>query len=329
MDTIGPEQSETSRPVALVVGASRGLGLTIARELLERGGHRVVVAAREPAELDDAVFLLSRSDRPDVLARRCDVRSREEVEALVAWTESEVGTIDVAITVAGVIDVGPVEATSWDMYEDALATMCWGPIHVALTVLPAMRRRGRGRIATITSIGGMVPAPHLLPYVTAKFAAVGFTDGLAVELAGTGVTVTTVVPGLMRTGGHAHARFTGDAASEYAWFATAASTPLVSADVDRAARRIVTGVLAGRPIVVITPLAWIGIRVRGLAPGLTTRALGLAKRTLPRSPGTEGRPLPERRGRPEGQQVEEHNGSSLVRALTVLGRRAARRKNQL
>src|SRR5690606_36375956 len=145
---------------------------------------------------------------------------------------------------------------------------------------------------------------------------------------GTGVTATTVVPGLMRTGGHTHASFAGDTQQEYAWFATAASAPLLSAGVDRAARRIVSGELAGRPLVVVTPLAWMGIRVRGLAPGLTTRTMGLVNRVLPRSPDSEGEQLPDRRGRPEGDEVERRSGSSVLRALTVLGRRAARCTNQ-
>ena len=109
--------------------------------------------------------------------------------------------------------------------------------------------------------------PHLLPYSTAKFGAVGFTQGLSAELAGTGVTVTTVAPGLMRTGSHLRATFTGNHGAEYAWFAAGASMPLVSMDAERAARKIVDGVLGGRPMVVLTPLAKLGIRVAGAGPG--------------------------------------------------------------
>jgi NAD(P)-dependent dehydrogenase (short-subunit alcohol dehydrogenase family) len=198
-------------------------------------------------------------------------------------------------------------------------TMAWGPIHAAMTVLPHMRRRGHGRIGTVTSIGGMVSPPHLLPYATAKFAAVGFSDGLAAALSGTGVTATTIVPGLMRTGGHEHARFGGAAPAEYAWFAPAASLPLVSVDADRAARRIVDAVLAGRPMVVLTPLAWLGIRVRGLAPATTTRVLGLVGRLLPDAPGRVGARTAE------GHEAARRLGSSLVDRLTTLGERAARR----
>jgi len=307
---------DDDRPVAVVLGGSRGLGLLIARELLTRG-HRVVVAARDGDELERAAATLA--DWGPVSTQRCDVRDRHEVGELVGRVEHTVGPIEVLVTVAGVIQAAPVESLVLHEFEDAMDTMAWGPIHAAMTVLPHMRRRGHGRIGTVTSIGGMVSPPHLLPYATAKFAAVGFSDGLAAALSGTGVTATTIVPGLMRTGGHEHARFGGDAPAEYAWFAPAASLPLVSVDADRAARRIVDAVLAGRPMVVLTPLAWLGIRVRGLAPATTTRVLGLVGRLLPDAPGRVGARTAE------GHEAARRLGSSLVDRLATLGERAARR----
>ena len=196
-------------PVAVVLGGSRGLGLLIAKELLTRG-HHVVVAARDVEEVEDAARTLRESG--PVSAERCDVRDRHDVGELVGRVEHTVGPIEVLVTVAGVIQTAPVgRSNSSHEFEDAMDTMAWGPIHAAMTVLPHMRRRGRGRIGTVTSIGGMVSPPHLLPYATAKFAAVGFSDGLAAALSGSGVTATTIAPGLMRTGGHQHARFGGDA----------------------------------------------------------------------------------------------------------------------
>ncbi len=306
----------TQHPVALVVGASRGLGLLIARELLDRG-HRCVIAARDADELEAARGQLGAHG--PVEARVCDVRSADAVGDLVADVERDHGGIDVAITVAGIIQVGPAEAMTLDHFRDAVDTMLWGPIHVAWSVLPGMRERRAGRIGTVTSVGGMVSPPHLLPYATAKFGAVGFSDGLAAELAGTGVTATTVVPGLMRTGSHERAQFTGDVEREYAWFATAASAPVLSMDAERAAARIVDGVLAGRPIVVLTPLAQVGIRVRGLVPGLTTRVMGLANRLLPG--GTSSATV-------EGRDAARRLASPLVERLTTLGSRAARRFNE-
>ncbi|HET7397836.1 MAG TPA: SDR family oxidoreductase [Intrasporangium sp.] len=308
----------TNAPIALVAGGSRGLGLLISRELLRRG-HHVVICARDADELARAVEQLGGRD---VESRVCDVRDRAAVGSLVADVEESVGPIDTVITVAGIIQTGPVESMTFEHFEDAIDTMTWGPVNVALTVLPAMRRRGRGHIGTVTSIGGMVAPPHLLPYATAKFGAVGFSDGLAAELHGTGVSATTIVPGLMRTGGHERAYFVGAAEKEYAWFAPGASMPLLSIDADRAATRIVDAVLAGKPMVVLTPLAWVGIRVRGLFPGTTTRLMGVFGRLLPSAPpggGTET---------VVGREADRRLGSRVVRVLETLGTRAARRNNE-
>ena len=304
--------------VALVLGASRGLGLLLARELLERG-FTVVACARDASELARAEHLLGATER--LHTRVCDVRDAHSVGALVGEVEHHIGAIEVLFTVAGIIEVGPLESMRASDFADAIDTMTWGPINAALTVLPHLRRRGHGRIATVTSIGGMVSPPHLLPYATAKFGAVGFAEGLSAALAGSGVTATTVVPGLMRTGSQGRARFTGHRAGEYAWFATAASLPILSIDADRAARRIVDAVLAGRPMVVLTPLAWLGIRVRGLAPATTTRLMGLVNRSLPAAPAHGGA------GPVEGRAVGSRQGP-LVRTLTLLGRRAAARNNE-
>ena len=138
----------------------------------------------------------------------------------------------------------------------------------------------------VTSVGGRIAAPHLLPYSTAKFGAVGFTRGLRSELAGTGVSVTCVEPGLMRVGSHLRARFVGNQAREYSWFATAASLPLLTIDAERAAVRIVRGVLGGRAVVTLTPLAMVAPRVDALFPGLGAALLGLTTRLLPDDPGT-------------------------------------------
>lgn len=302
--------------VALVAGGSRGLGLLICRDLLARG-FTVVACARDAAELAAAEEQLAAPGR--FSTQVCDVRSEEAVSSLVAAVTTTHGPIDVAITVAGIIQAGPVEAMTLDHFRDAVDTMLWGPVHVAWAVLPGMRERGRGHIGTITSVGGMVSAPHLLPYATAKFGAVGFSDGLAASLAGTGVTATTVVPGLMRTGAHERAFFTGEPKHEYAWFAPAASLPLLSMDAERAASRTVRGILAGRPLVTLTPLTKVGIRVHGLMPATTTRVMGVVNRALP--DGTDSRAV-------DGRDAERRLDSRLVRLLTTLGTRAARRNNE-
>ena len=283
---IPPTESKHERdfPVAVVVGASRGLGLLIAREL-DRQGFRVVIAARHQSELDRGAEEL-RADGARVATEVCDVADAEQVEALVERTEANLGPIEVLICVAGTIQAGPLSALSRAHFTEAIDVMLWGPVNCGLAVAPRMRERGRGRIGVVTSVGGRISAPHLLPYSTAKFGAVGFTRGLRSELAGTGVTVTCSEPGLMRVGSHLRAKFVGNHGAEFAWFAAADSLPIISIDGERAAARIVRAVLSGRAVMTVTPVGFLAPRVDALFPNLTAGLLAVATRLLPSDPGT-------------------------------------------
>ncbi|MBE1604324.1 short-subunit dehydrogenase [Actinopolymorpha pittospori] len=244
------------------------------------------------------------------------------MQKMVGEALTHFGRIDVVVNNAGIIQVGPLDAMTVEDFHSALGVMCLGPVHVTLAVLPHLRRRGSGHVINITSIGGKIAAPHILPYACAKFGAVGFSEGLRAELAGTGITVTTVVPGLMRTGSHLRAEFKGNAAREYAWFGAGASLPLVSMDAERAARRIIAGGLSGKPEVTLTPVAVAAARMVGLAPAPTTRLLGFVNRLLPKPPrhGTS-RSAP---GWKAGRDLQ----SRLHEILTAAGHRAAKQFNQ-
>ena len=322
-------RADLTGQVALVAGASRGLGLLIARELVAQG-CRVAICSRDETELGRAREDLERraTAGADVLAVPCDLTDPAEIDRLVAEVTEKLGPVDVLVYVAGVIQVGPLESMTDRHFQLAVDTMLWGPVRLARAVLPGMRQRGYGRIATVTSIGGRLGVPHLLPYCVAKFGAVGFSEALRAELAGTGVTVTTVVPGLMRTGSHLRAHFTGRQEREYAWFSIGASAPLVAMDADRAARRIVDGIRAGRREVVLTPLAKLVTRVHGVAPATTTALMELMSRLLPSAP-TGVAEATGLAGTIEGRTADHSLGSPLLRAVTVLGRRAAHRTNQL
>lgn len=308
-----------SGQVALVTGSSRGLGFLLARELA-REGCRLVICARDADELERARNELARSGA-DVLAVPCDIAQRDQVERLVEQTVQRYGSLDVLVNNAGIIQVGPVATMTVEDFEDALGVMFWGGVYATLAALPHLRA-GRGRVVNITSIGGKVSAPHLLPYNCAKFAAVGFSEGLTAELAREGVRVTTVVPGLMRTGSPLNAFFKGRVEREFAWFTIGDSVPGLSMDAERAARRIVAAAKRGRVEVTLTVPAKIGVRVHGLAPGTTTRLLGLVNRLLPTADGTS---------RTAVRGVEAHaslRGPGFNR-LVGLTLGAARRFNQL
>lgn len=307
----------SERPVAVVTGASRGLGFLLARALGRRG-HHLVVCARSEDGLAAADADLARTGAT-VVATVADVADREQADRLIGDAVTRFGRLDVLVNNAGVIQVGPAVTMTHQQFADALDVMLWGAVNTSLATVPTMRAQGNGRIVTISSIGGKLPAPHLLPYTTAKFAVTGFSEGLRVELAKYGITVTTAVPGLMRTGSPRNALFTGDRPAEYRWFAVADSLPLLSMDAERAAERIVTAALRGRAEVVLTPAARLGVLAHGVAPGLVTRMSGLVDRLLP---GAEhaGPPRP-------GHEVTDRM-SKPVQFLTALNRLASTRFHQ-
>lgn len=304
---------------ALVTGSSRGLGLLIARELADRG-CRVLLCARGRGELDAARRQLAERGA-EVRALACDLTDPQAPGRLMDAMETEFGGVDILVNNAGVIQVGPLAAMAEEDFRSAMDVMFYAPLRLTLAALPMMRRRPGGRIVNITSIGGRVPAPHLLPYDTAKFAATALSEGLHAELAAEGISVTTVLPGLMRTGSHTAARFSGDAGKEYAWFGPASGLPLLSMDAERAARAIVRAAERRRTELVLTPAAKLAVRMHGVAPATTTKALSLACRLLP-GPGTAAdHNLP-------GAAAAGRLGSALVNRLTALNDRAARRLNQ-
>lgn len=311
-----PTSSAPRNETALVAGASRGLGLQVARELARRG-YRLTICARDGEELERARMDLV-AEGAQVTATVCDVTDADAVRAWVQTAASDDAPITVAIHVAGVIQVGAIEAATPEMFDECIDIMTKGPAYLALAVLPGMRARRHGRIGIVSSVGGVVAVPHLVPYSTAKFGAAGLGQGLSAELSGSGVKVTTILPPPMRTGSHLHATYAGDRAGEYAWFAPGATIPGLSLRVDAAARRIVDGVLRGKPIIGLSVLTQVAMRAHGLAPATMVRVLGLAGRLLPT--GTQ---------RPKaGIDVRSERDAPIVDRLTVVGDRVAERTNE-
>jgi NAD(P)-dependent dehydrogenase (short-subunit alcohol dehydrogenase family) len=278
--------AELSGEVVLVTGGSRGLGFLLAREFA-RHGCRVAICARDARQLENARADLE-ARGAEVFAHPCDVRDQAQVDELVRRVTEQFGPIDILVNNAGNIQVGPLDSLSLQDFEDAMATIFWGPLYTSLAVLPEMRQRRYGRIVNITSIGGRVAVPHLLPYDAAKFALRGLSEGLHAEVAKDSVVVTTVLPGLMRTGSPVNAFFKGQQAKEFTWFSIGDATPLTAMSAERAARRIVLATRRGETEIT---LSW-QARLLGLAhdlfPGTTTELLGLVNRALPSGDGGEG-----------------------------------------
>jgi NAD(P)-dependent dehydrogenase (short-subunit alcohol dehydrogenase family) len=273
--------------VVLITGGSRGLGLALA-ERYGRSGARLILAARDVEELITArQTLLDREaiqSSYDVLLIPADLTDASQATMLLDHALSHFGRIDVLINNAGIIEVGPVENQPIAAYHRAMATNFFAALHTTNAALPHLLRRnpihGDAAIVNIASIGGKFAMPHMLPYVASKFALVGFSEGLHAELRHKGIRVTTVCPGLMRTGGEAHADYTGQTKKEQRWFTLAARTPILTASVRHAANKIYSAVAAGRAEITITPQAWLAARLVGLAPETTQYLASVANHLL-------------------------------------------------
>jgi NAD(P)-dependent dehydrogenase (short-subunit alcohol dehydrogenase family) len=303
--------------IVLITGGSRGLGLVLARGFAAEGAS-IAICARDPRELERArADLASRGAR--VFAYPCDVTDRAQVRELVEVVTRYFGRIDVLVNNAGIIQVGPLETMTLEDFEQAMAVHFWGPLYATLAVLPQMRARRDGRIVNISSIGGKIGVPHLVPYSASKFALAGLSDGLRAELAKDGVVVTSVFPGLMRTGSPRNATFKGRHRAEYAWFAISDSLPISSINAERAASRIIAACGRGQAELVITTQAQTAVKLRALFPEATADLLGIVNRLLP-GPGGIGR------ARAKGKESESALAPSI---LTTLTEGAARRNNEM
>ena len=263
----------------LITGGSRGLGLILARVFADEGA-RLMLVARSADHLERAREELEQRGA-EVHTVVCDVRDRVAVEAAVSQAVERFGGVDVLVNNAGIIQAGPLEHMQLADFEDAMATHMWGPLYMMNAVIPHMREVGGGRIVNISSIGGKVAVPHLVPYSASKFALAGLSHGMGAELAKDNILVTTVYPGLMRTGSPPNALFKGQHKAEYAWFSVSDSLVISSIDARRAAQQVVEACRYGEAELTISIQALLASRFAPLFPKLTAALLKLTVRFLP------------------------------------------------
>jgi short-subunit dehydrogenase len=304
---------ELKGKVVLITGGSRGLGFAIAEELASLGA-RLVLTSRHGEELERAKARLLASGSvaaEEVLVKASDISVPQEIEEVVSAATEYFGRVDVVINNAGIILVGPLESQSLDSYQEAMNINFYGALHTTMAVLPQMLARRDGAIVNIASIGGKVAFPHLLPYVASKFAMIGWSQGLRAELAGKGIRVTTVAPGIMRTGSQIQARYTGNAEEEYRWFATAASLPATANSASTAAKKVVRALARGTAEISIGLQAIVAARGSNLAPELTATMLSVANGLLPR-PVSTNRSVPGKALRGSLPGVIERAGTDAI-----------------
>jgi NAD(P)-dependent dehydrogenase (short-subunit alcohol dehydrogenase family) len=267
------------RKVALITGGSRGLGFEIAR-LISRQGGKVAILARDANELRHATAEL-RTGGGEALAVRCDLLDREQIQSVVRQTVERFGRIDILINNAGIIEIGPLEHMCLEDFDRAMRLHFWAPFMLIMQVVPHMQANGGGRIVNISSIGGRIAVPHMAPYSASKFALTGFSDAIRAELSRDNILVTTVTPGMMRTGSQVHAKFKGNYSAEYRWFTLSNRLPLASISVERAARKIVAACRRGKPALVMPWTARFLIAASALFPSLTGYLMIAINKCLP------------------------------------------------
>jgi NAD(P)-dependent dehydrogenase (short-subunit alcohol dehydrogenase family) len=299
----------------LITGGSRGLGFVLAKEFLRRGS-RVAICARDQGELETARQRLAAHG--EVAAYRCDLRQRAEIAATIAQVRAELGDVEVLVNNAGIMQVGPWQCMTESDFEEALQVHFWAPLWATLEVLPPMLDGRVGRIVNISSIGGIIGVPHMLPYAGSKFALTGLSEAWRAELMRYGIRVTLICPWLMRTGSQEAALFKGKHRDEFTWFAASGATPLTAISAERAARRIVDACRRGEARVVLSLPGRAAALLHGIVPGFVNDMMGLVNLALPGPGGIE-------RQRREGAESYNRWTSRLLRPLI---RAAGERFNQ-
>ena len=294
----------------VITGGSRGLGLALARCLIDQGAH-VTLLARDPEELERACQSLNAPKRTFTVV--CDVTREDSLETAFAEARARFGRIDVVINNAGSIVVGPFATMTDDDFEATMNIHVRSVIHSTRIARPYFHQIGGGRIINISSIGGVIPVPHLSAYCTSKFALAGFSESVRAELAQENISVTTVYPGLMRTGSPIQAVFKGDHEKEFAWFSLADTTPGLAISADKAAKRILEAGLDRRAELVLGAPAKMAHWIHALLPetfsALNAWIAGFlpAGRSHERRTGAQSRGLVQERGWDTGMQSIEQD----------------------
>ncbi len=299
--------------VVVITGGSRGLGLVLARELASRGAS-LGLMARDAIELARARRTIDSESLVQLLP--ADVTDPAQVEQAFSTMIRRFGRIDVVVNNAGQILSAPFDDTTPEDFKTMLDVHFWGTLNVSRAALPHLARHGDGRIINICSIGARVPVPHLSAYCASKYAQAGLSAVMAEELRAKGIRVTTVLPGLMRTGSHLQAWFKGEQPTEFALFSLIGGSPGTSMSAERAARLILSASARGQADAVI-PFTYRQIsKLSAIAPNLMLGALAVVSAAMPGA---------RTQFAAQGKHMQL---PTLVKGVAALNERAADRNNQ-
>jgi NAD(P)-dependent dehydrogenase (short-subunit alcohol dehydrogenase family) len=248
--------------VALITGASSGVGAALAREFARQGAHTVLMARRAERVQQLAAELSDAGERS--LAIAGDVTRDGDVERAVDLARKEFGRLNIAVANAGILVTGQLADLTLDDYRRQLETNVFGVLRTVFAVLPALRET-RGRLVIIGSLLGMISTPRCTPYCMSKFALVGLSGGLSHELAPYGISLTQVTLGSVDT-------------EIYGGRYTPAKSITVSAPA--AARRIVSAVYRRKRSEILPAPARIAVFLQRHFPALVDFGLSRQSKTV-------------------------------------------------
>jgi short-subunit dehydrogenase len=250
--------------VAVVTGASMGIGEQIARIFVEHGA-KVVLLSRDASRAEAARHRIGHTDR--TLALACDVRNHEQIGRALSDTLRHFGRLDVWVNNAGHGLLDSLQNADMSAIRDTFATNLFGAIDAMQAVIPVMKQQGRGTIINISSVAGHIPIPFHAVYSATKFAMNAIGKGARIELKAAGVNVLTVCPGYVRTDFGANA-LRGREQKQVRPTSVRGISP------ERVARATLNGYLQGKREVVV-PWYMLGmIKLYQLCPGFMEWGMG-------------------------------------------------------
>ncbi len=188
---------QLSNKVAIVTGGTKGIGYAIAEQLV-RSGANVFICARSRDEIEAAIGRLS--EHGTVAGKMCDMRSEEQVKAVLDSCEKRFGGIDILVNNAGVGYMNrTVEDISPDEFRQTLETNLFGVFYACHYAIPRLRQRGGGYIINISSLAGQNPHPGMATYNASKFGLNGFTEAMMQEVRHDNIKVSYICPGSVNT----------------------------------------------------------------------------------------------------------------------------------
>lgn len=185
--------------VAVITGSTSGIGQALAAALAEQGVNVVLNGFGDPAKIEADRAALQARTNAAIRYHAADMTKPDEITDLIAYAVTEFGRLDILVNNAGIQHVAPVEDFPPEKWDALIAIILSSTFHASRAAIPIMKAQGRGRIVNIASAHGLVASPFKAPYVAAKHGVIGFTKGLGVELARTGITANAICPGYVKT----------------------------------------------------------------------------------------------------------------------------------